>query len=410
MSANPRTPTLRVNEDYVQRDVSTANLLIALSYRGIPLRCRFSDVRGCLIDFDHAKEVLPVAQRKAELELRDDPRLYTIFRNDLHPELAKRITKEVFQRALQLVKFRAPEADRSLLVACSAAYIEAALQYHEISGRSSLPNNPYTPEQLGWNSDLLHPAVNIHQDRDGRRSPRSGTPPYASAKILNEEPVQVFRWLASLRPSVVVHDAIHDMESFFWVLLHLCMTRAGPGGARREELVGKLDHDTALADVLELRRIVYCFFDGPLEVIAWNKKEAFKDCKNFELLVLRHIHPYFELFRSLLHRWWELLLLVYEFEGYEYHNNHAFVIELLERTLKELGTIASPDDEQRQEDVTERRVDYIPTQQASTLSGPNEYRVTTTFDTIPEAQRQKPVTDAQRPASPTAVYSRSGKD
>ncbi|CDO77532.1 hypothetical protein BN946_scf184912.g31 [Trametes cinnabarina] len=339
MSANPRTPTLRVNEDYVQRDVSTANLLIALSYRGIPLRCRFSDVRGCLIDFDHAKEVLPVAQRKAELELRDDPRLYTIFRDDLHPELAKRITGEVFQRALQLVKFRAPEADRFSLGACSAAYIKAALQYQEISGRSSIPNNPYTPEQLGWNSDLLHPAVDIHRDRDGRRAPRSGTPPYASAKILNEEPVQVPRWLASgaLHPSVVVHDVIHDIESFFWVLLHLCMTRSGPGGARREELVGELNPDTDSADVLELRRIVYCFFDGPLEIIAWNKKEVFKDWKNFEPLVLRHIHPYFEPLRSLLRRWWELLLLAYEFEGYEYHNIHTFVIELVERALKELG-------------------------------------------------------------------------
>lgn len=28
--------------------------------------------------------------------------------------------------------------------------------------------------------------------------------------------------------SAVPHSAVHDMESFFWVLLYVCLTRAGP--------------------------------------------------------------------------------------------------------------------------------------------------------------------------------------
>lgn len=33
-----------------------------------------------------------------------------------------------------------------------------------------------------------------------------------------------------------VHTVIQDIESFFWVLLYLCLTRGGPVGGRREEL------------------------------------------------------------------------------------------------------------------------------------------------------------------------------
>jgi hypothetical protein len=32
---------------------------------------------------------------------------------------------------------------------------------------------------------------------------------------------------------------VHDLESFFWVLIHICITRQGPGGVRREELEQK---------------------------------------------------------------------------------------------------------------------------------------------------------------------------
>ncbi|KAG6859222.1 hypothetical protein C0991_001088, partial [Blastosporella zonata] len=30
-----------------------------------------------------------------------------------------------------------------------------------------------------------------------------------------------------------VHEAIHDMESLFWVLIHTCITRKGPGIKQR---------------------------------------------------------------------------------------------------------------------------------------------------------------------------------
>ncbi|CDO70324.1 hypothetical protein BN946_scf184843.g13 [Trametes cinnabarina] len=385
---------------YVHGDVSTGNLLITTVRQDDSIEHRFQDIRGCLIDFDHAKEVRPVSLRKAKLEPFDVSTTSDMIRTH-HPEVVERITEEVMERACQLVNFREPEQNVFTRARNLSSYIEAALQYHEISGRMPPPNKVFTPEHLGWNADLLlPPTVDIPRDRfrDGPRlgAPRTGTPPYASAKILNEEPVEVGRWRRHtfLRPSIVVHDAIHDMESLSsGVLLHLCMTHSGPGDARRAELVGEPDPDNDAVDAPELRRIVYCFFEGPLEVIAWNKREAFRDCESFEPLVLRHIHPYFEPLRPLLRRWWELLLLAYGFEG---------------GALHELDTVVSPNAEQRQQAAREKRHDFfrkviyaeigIPTPPAQQASAPpsrsNEYGVMTAFDTTSEAQRQKPVTHA----------------
>ena len=39
------------------------------------------------------------------------------------------------------------------------------------------------------------------------------------------------------RPKFFMHDAVHDMESFFWVIVYLCLTRQSGGDIRREELI-----------------------------------------------------------------------------------------------------------------------------------------------------------------------------
>ena len=126
-------------------------------------------------------------------------------------------------------------------------------------------------------------------------------------------------------PSKVVHDAIHDMESLFWVLLFLCITRAGPGGERREDFVGELtDFPNVRQDqVARLRNVVRNLFDGDMATIASYKELLFLNPENFETDILCHIHPYFEVLKPALCRWWNLLVLAYAFEGYEYHNIHS---------------------------------------------------------------------------------------
>ncbi|OSD08219.1 hypothetical protein PYCCODRAFT_1462498 [Trametes coccinea BRFM310] len=381
---------------------------------------QFLDVRRGLFNSKHAKKTQPVAQRKVELEPVEVFGLYADFCT-WNPELAERVTEEVLKRALKLIKFRIPHRNLILLLATATEYIEAALHYCEISGRT-IPNGVYTPEILGWNVDLLQPLVDIGHDPNGPRHPSFGTPPYASAKILNVEPVRVDRWQTNLPPSEVIPDAIHDMESFYWVLLYLSMTHSGPGGVRREELVGELDADSS--EAFELRTICHCFFDGPLEKIAWNKREAFRDYKSFEPLVLRHAHPYFEPLRPLLRRWWELLLLAYEFEGWEYHHNYGLVIKLLERALEEPENVESSDDEQHQQDAQQKRDDFFDkridsdtgiapsqAQQVSALSSHDEHQVKTAFLGTPEAENPKLVSHvrdmASSPLSPTPIPNKS---
>lgn len=183
-----------------------------------------------------------------------------------------------------------------------------------------------------------------------------------------------------------VHHAVHDMESFFWVLLYLCLTRKGPGGARRDEL----DHqETPDEDTRRLWRVVYCLFDGSWDDVAENKRLLFAenledDDKNSEdrdedeevgagagvgaeidieeeldveveveveeevkgnkkdradllrTVVLPSIHPYFEDLKGLIKDWFRLLQRAHRFRLAERDTIHDQTLELIARTLAEL--------------------------------------------------------------------------
>lgn len=223
--------------------------------------------------------------------------------------------------------------------------------------------------------------------------------------------MSVNRHISGFRPNGVLHDAIHDMESFFWTLLYLCITRPGPGGDRREELDGDIPDDApSVEDVAELRRIVFCFFGDETEKIAMNKAQLFSEPELFEEGVLRHIHPYFEPLKPLLRQWWDLLLLAHEFEGYEYHGIHKFVIALLEKALQELPAENSPEDEERARRARERRDEFVrevtrahldtcPSQveAAPSPASPSASDATTA---TPEVRKQQPIASLDVPRSP----------
>ncbi len=149
-----------------------------------------------------------------------------------------------------------------------------------------------------------------------------GTPPYTSGEILSRE-----RYYPG--PGLdLFHDALHDIESFFWVLVHICITRSGPDAQRRAELEGDgKDHP-------ELHLVVYCLFDGDQNVLAFNKKKLFRAPDDFENLIVPHFHPYFIVLKPCMQEWFRLLVLAYQYvEGYEYHNIHRRVLDILDRAL-----------------------------------------------------------------------------
>ncbi|KAH9849732.1 hypothetical protein C2E23DRAFT_905548 [Lenzites betulinus] len=210
------------------------------------------------------------------------------------------------------------------------------------------------------------------------------------------------------------------MESFFWVLLYICITRPGPGGAQRKELtedisaISEPDCDKAM----EVRRIVYCFFDADLDTIASNKRDLFQIHNLFEDRLLPYIHDYFEnSLKAVLRQWWQLLLLAYEFGGYEYHNIHVFVMDLLEKALEKIRhplTHEPTDDAQQMLDAMKNRSDFVPgvthvdsSVQASQLGtaesplSPTAHQFTPAFDGTPESPSQKQQAVGARDISPS---------
>ena len=151
-----------------------------------------------------------------------------------------------------------------------------------------------------------------------------GTPPYTSGEILSAR-----RYFSNL-VSKVFHDAVHDLESFFWVLVHICMTRQGPGGVRREELEQENQDNE---DYEGLRRVVYCFFDSEDNRMAENKAEIFTHQNHLEQYVLGNFHDYFRPLQELVKEWYHLLILAHKFHAFEYHNIHDMVLEILDRAV-----------------------------------------------------------------------------
>ncbi|KAJ8462901.1 hypothetical protein ONZ51_g10607 [Trametes cubensis] len=347
----------------VHRDISPANLLIALTGDDITPSSRSDpyDVRGCLIDFDHAKRTQTVEQRKVTFDADKIRRLtkMSVYQT-CSEDWEERVTNEVVHRAVHLVKRRYPnESSPSQITQLATQYIQAALQHRKLSNRAPPSGNVYTPGALGWDRPLLRPPLPLRSVTQPAGEVRSGTPPFISPKILKLPQTVVVRWRDSpaFPTSTVVHDAIHDMESFFWVLLFFCITRGGPGGGRRKELEGELDTVPAQVrdEVQQIRRINHCLFGGDMETIACNKAELFLHPEDFQEHVLPYVHPYFEPLKLMLRRWWDLLVLAYAFEGYEYHNIHALVIEILDEAASALASQAGVDSQE----AMDKRKNYL---------------------------------------------------
>ncbi|TRM59825.1 hypothetical protein BD626DRAFT_143997 [Schizophyllum amplum] len=408
----------------LQCDISPANLLVALICGSKLLKPEA--LRGCLIDLDHAKRIPIVAERRIAFDEFNSEEVHKIRRTalgEIH------VTDDVLRRALQVITnhFKAANNNKGmrnmvdLRSPVALGYVLAAQDYARNYG--GYRGGTCDADTLGWNTYLLKPPVlSTTTLQQATLAPRSGTPPYASAMILNPDGVVVNTWQSGLQKRSVLHDAIHDTESFFWVLLYLCITRSGPGGDRRKDLssdIAEIPDATKRESTEHMRRVVHCLFDGDTGTLAYNKKRLFEEGDTFETDVLIHIHPYFEPLRRTLLQWWELLLLAYEFQGYEYHDIHNRVIALLEQTLRRLAELESEGGvgpRQDEDTMKKKREEFVRRvlhvgwdskahashdQQPSTPpTSPTGLRLSTALANTPESQRQRRSVAAQ-PVSPS---------
>jgi hypothetical protein len=146
-----------------------------------------------------------------------------------------------------------------------------------------------------------------------------------------------YRGTDSLRPSgPIAHSAIHDLESFFWVLLYLCLTRDGPGGGRRNELS---INEPLNAETKPIYAAVHTLFDSESDYILWNnKRKLFDHPEDLEKILLKRAHPYFDTLKPFISNWWNILRFGYNtYDDYYVAGSiHDRIIKLLEDELSAL--------------------------------------------------------------------------
>ncbi|TFY51397.1 hypothetical protein EVG20_g11017, partial [Dentipellis fragilis] len=162
---------------------------------------------------------------------------------------------------------------------------------------------------------------------------KTGTKAFMSAEVLSNQP----NWPDTVRgPEKYVnghifHSAIHDLESFFWVLVYLCLTRAGPGGDHR-------DPPEDFKARAQLDNIVTCLFTSDDDlVLARNKHDLFQSPKDMQDFIIPHFHPYFQCVSNLVLDWWNILQLAYRtYDALTPAIIHQQVLDILDDAMESL--------------------------------------------------------------------------
>ncbi|KIJ22832.1 hypothetical protein M422DRAFT_276683 [Sphaerobolus stellatus SS14] len=117
------------------------------------------------------------------------------------------------------------------------------------------------------------------------------------------------------------HDSVHNIESFFWVLIPIALIRGGPGGIRR--IISNSDTEERKAQ--------------------WYKRKIFAELSyeaaklNLEEALLNNFDPYFDPLKPFIREWWSVLKMAYEFKAYELWNIHVHMQKLFEEAIEILG-------------------------------------------------------------------------
>ncbi|TFY78658.1 hypothetical protein EWM64_g5356 [Hericium alpestre] len=110
-------------------------------------------------------------------------------------------------------------------------------------------------------------------------------------------------------PDLVKHDAVHDLESFFWVLCWICMAREGPAKPRVFNPTEMTPPRQWLIKIFEQRNSTN---------LALQKKEIISSPKKFKSRILDSFSPYFKPLAPLVDALYRELRIAYmtgEFKG-----------------------------------------------------------------------------------------------
>ena len=134
------------------------------------------------------------------------------------------------------------------------------------------------------------------------------------------------------------HDAIHDIESLFWVITYICLIREGPG---KNMLRKELQNDDP--ESKDLQGVIYRYFDiSDSHLIFANKQALFDNHNQMDNDILLQFHPYFEPLKRMMIQWWRVMILAYEYRKFEYYTIHDEVIHIVGKAMEELSENQDP--------------------------------------------------------------------
>ncbi|KAG6826511.1 hypothetical protein H0H92_015523 [Tricholoma furcatifolium] len=280
------------NKLYLQRNISIKNLLI--------LEGAADETFGRLVDYDQAKKAAVLIDIARPGEKLKNMALYA--------DMASTLLAHESDSRWQVEAAVALEA-----VACVACPTEGGTYLFDV-----IKNDP----------SLAEKAATRPLSMDDLHWTEAGTLPSMSAEVIKGK--SIIRPFGYKSTPTFTHQAIHDMESLFWVLIFLCMTRKGPGmGMRRDELnVTNLD--------INLSRAVNQYFDGDETAVLSGKEDLLGQLELIEEEIIKYFHPYFDGLKPLVRNWWNILTLAYNYRAKEFYNIHAYLLRIIDKAIASL--------------------------------------------------------------------------
>ncbi|KAG6895546.1 hypothetical protein C0992_000685 [Termitomyces sp. T32_za158] len=318
----------------IHRDISIGNLLI---FDHDHQRSRNF---GRLIDYDHAKKASGMGEIQSMIAGLSPEKLDAkrgLLQSLIKDKFGGTATDDVLDTALKWLD----PAD-------AFKYIQDAIQFLELSDHVS--KNSLSIADLGWyNIQDKTQSLNWPNfaDHVAHLEERTGTLPYMSGEVIAR------RFLHVHSASPFIHEAIHDVESLFWVLIRLCLTRKGPGlNMRREEL-------DKTSSNLQLRDLISCLFDGNEVKLKKMKMDLHAQANLFKDQVIIHFHDFFKCLEPYVLRWWNTLILGYRYKAEEYYNIHHHILDIIKEAINDIEIRAENEKaKQEEQEELERRKEH----------------------------------------------------
>ncbi|KAK7684307.1 hypothetical protein QCA50_012631 [Cerrena zonata] len=355
----------------LHQDVSHSNLLISAGLSYDPYH---DETTGVLIDLDHAK-IAPAGRRLYDVKSessRDPGWLLYALCTVVERDFAIMLWERVIADDPTLTPFNGS----GLLL----TYLSQYLCTTKLLAEKDVKGDFKTP--------LLRPCFELAPHRQNERT---GTIPFMSAEVLDVSPTLT---LQTRNTTPFTHDAVHDIESFFWVFLYICLTWAGPGNTRRKDLDPKVQH------------IILSLYDGTSSEISRNKARMFRS-NMLETEVLPAIHPYFESLHGFLSQWFGLLRRAHEYHLIERDNIHNLTLKLIDSELENIPVetketaimLTEQERKRRKDDIDRIRRTFLATRGLSTPPIPSQPLF---LDCSPGVALEEPDTQfgIQEPQSP----------